>query len=108
MRRPRQEQWRVIWKHVSYGAGDEVGEFIVFDFIPHIKKKGTAGLQNASRLAIGLSLIREEHHPELAHDGIECGIGEWQGLSIGFLPADAPRCGSRRGVVEHGLVEIGS
>jgi hypothetical protein len=39
-------------------------------------------------LAVGLFLIREKHHVELADDRFEGAIREWQGRGVGELPLD--------------------
>ncbi|MNS96812.1 hypothetical protein D3C72_1311280 [compost metagenome] len=108
VRRAREKARRVVREHGGDGAGDVVGEGVVFDAVPDAEHEAPAGFQHATRLAVAGNSVREEHGAELAQDHIERGVLERQGERIGLPPFDAvvPRL-PRDGVVEHGGVEVG-
>ena len=64
--------------------------------------------QNPPRFLVALNLIGKEHRPELTRHNIERSSGKRQRQSIGLLPRDVTIIWlPRRGMIEHGLIEIG-
>ena len=83
------------------------GDLVVLDGVPHVEEVEPAGTKHPMRLAEAAGLVGEEHEPELAHDGVECAVGERQARPIRLLPVDPTGAHHDPGMRDHRLVEIG-
>ena len=108
VRQPCQESGRIGREQWHHRLGDAVGEFVVLDAIPDIEQERPARAQHPACLREGFRLVRKEHGTELAHHHIKGVIGKWKAHRIGLLPRHRAAGANALGVVEHGLIQIGS
>ena len=106
-RHPREETRRIVREQRRHGAGDGDGDRVAVEPVPGVEQEAAAGLQHPPRLGKGGDAVGEEHHPELADDKIEAGVGKGQALGVGHPEFDPLRADLASGHVEHRLVEIG-
>ena len=83
------------------------GEFVLLDAVPHIEQEHAAGPEDAAGFRKRLRLVRKEHGPELADDGVERAIREGQLHSVCLAPLHRTACADRRCHVQHRLIEVG-
>jgi hypothetical protein len=92
-------------------ACDLVGdpaERVVAVRVPNAEDVPSTGGENAAGLTVRSVFVGEEHHPELAGDGIEGAIREGQRRGVGGLELDlfaGPELAARHR--EHGRIEVG-
>ncbi len=78
-----QEEGRIVGEHASSTGGDGIGELVGLYPIPGVEHETALGHQHAGHLAVGVGAVGEEHHPELADDSVERGVGEGQCHGVG-------------------------
>src|SRR5581483_2358193 len=88
VRRARQEARRVFGKERLQRARHDIGELVFLDPIPDVENENPAGPEHAPRLRKRLGLVGKEHHAELAYDGIELAVAEWERHRIRLAPLD--------------------
>ena len=103
-----QKARRIARKNLCESIRHIIGKNVLFNAIPRVEQKISAWLQHSLGLAIARYAVGKEHCAELAADEIEGSIFERERQSVRSAPIDAAvRTLSRRGVVEHRLIEVG-
>src|SRR4051812_17771711 len=84
-----EEARRILWEHRRQCFGDDIGEFVFGDLIPHIEKEAAAGFQYTPSFLVTQNLVGKEHRAELTRHSIETLILERQRQRVGLPPCDA-------------------
>jgi hypothetical protein len=71
-----------------------------------VEEEDAARTEHATGLREGSRLVGEEHGAELAHDGVERAVRKGQLHRVRRAPLDRARGSHRRGLVQHGLIQI--
>src|SRR5688572_4744008 len=70
---------RIVLKEARHGLLHDAGVRVVRQAVPDVERQQPAVGQDAAGLAERRRLLRDEHQPELTHQGIKRGRGEGQG-----------------------------
>ena len=65
-------------KALAHRVGVDAAERIVLQRVPHGEDIMPARREHTANFAIGLVFVGEEHHAELAQDGVKFAVGERQ------------------------------
>src|SRR5258708_7839868 len=102
----REEAGRVLGKERYERGRHGIGEFVLLDAVPGVEEEQSARAQHATCLREGLRLVGEEHHAELAHDGVELSILERQLHGVRLAPLHRAPYPDGAGLLEHRRIEV--
>ena len=76
MRNASMKTRRVLRKNRFERRCHGIDELVLFDSIPHVEKKNSAGTKHSMRLRERLRFVGKKHDSELANHGIKRLVGE--------------------------------
>jgi hypothetical protein len=100
------EARRVLGKESFQSGRDRVSEFVFLDTIPHIENQNATRSKHSTCLRKRLGLFWEEHHSELAYDGIKRLVRERQSHGVSLTPLNRTSGPDYGSLVEHCLIQI--